>query len=237
MIFGWIAIWGCGASGDAHDAGPGISSDGTAADAASSAKGASSTGGSAGSAAGGAGGAVLVADAGADVPYTATADAPTDSSGSKGGICTDAGEPRGTDGPILHFLSRGMNDYKVTSIENVIDPCKVDPATVVGTSLPVNYVADTNTISIGRIGGTPPMPSLGSGMICYNVGVLIRENDSGDGSGCTWHVKVTSTLTLFAGDKFTLKTEYSMSTFMMCKPADIPTGGRCTSTWTWTLEK
>src|SRR5262245_49758851 len=100
-------------------------------------------------------------------------------------------------GPMLFFLSRNMNDYNVTAIKDVMDPCDKQPAMVVGSKLPVNYVEATNTVSVGKNVGTPPMPSLGSGTIKNNVGTLMRENDSGDGAGCTWHEKVVSAFTLF----------------------------------------
>jgi hypothetical protein len=168
--------------------------------------------------------------------------------------CPDGGCPAdatamtsGSDGPALFFLSRGMLDYKVTKIEAVTDDpkmggCDKGPDAVVNSTLPVNSTYNDATgvftMEVGKKVGTPPMPSIGTGTIKNNAGTLMRENDSGDGAGCTWHEKVSGLVNVFAGDKFTIAVTDDMSNFdKACKAADVPMGGKCTSKWTWTLEK
>lgn len=173
--------------------------------------------------------------------------------GSDTTTCPDAGCPAdatamtGPDGPALFFLSRGMLEYKVTKIEAVADDpkmggCDKGPDAVVNSTLPVNSTYNDATMvftmEVGKKVGTPPTPSIGTGTIKNNMGTLMRDNDSGDGMGCTWHEKVSGVVNVFAGDKFTIAVTDDMSNFdKACKPADVPTGGKCTSKWTWTLEK
>jgi hypothetical protein len=158
-----------------------------------------------------------------------------------GGSCADAGPTTSKDASApdagLWGLSSNTNDFEVTAISNVKDDCKADVGSLVGMTLPVNYDTTTHKISIGDDQGTPAQPSLGSGVVTSNKGTLTRENDTGD-LPCTWHQKDVSQMTLTANNKFTLAVTEDQSMFASgCLPADVPTGGKCTSTWTWTFEK
>jgi hypothetical protein len=153
-----------------------------------------------------------------------------------GGITTDGGATG--DGPMLWGLSRGMNNYKITGASSVNDGCKIGVAGLADgkTTLPVTFDVTTSMISIGDKKGTPPTPSLGSGVVNNNMATLTRENDTGT-LPCTWHQKDVSTLTLTNHDKFSLSVQEDQTMFATgCPAADVPTGGKCTSTWTWTFE-
>jgi hypothetical protein len=150
----------------------------------------------------------------------------------------DAAAP---DGPMLFGLSRGMNNYNITALVIANDGCALMPpgpgTAAMPSTLPVTYNDVTTVISIGNPAGSPPVPSLGSGMVGANMATLVRENEAGDTAGCTWHQKDTGTLVLIDHDKFTLMVKEDESAFMRCTNPPPPTGGTCTSTWTWTLQK
>jgi hypothetical protein len=133
-------------------------------------------------------------------------------------------------------LTRGPSAYAVTSIRDVNDGCMLSPASMVdNTPLMVDYVEATHVVSVGAMAGTPAMPALGSGTIAGNMATLTRENDNGDGTGCTWHQKDVSMFALFDHDKFTLTVREERS--MYSSACSAPAGGACASGWTWTVEK
>jgi hypothetical protein len=89
-------------------------------------------------------------------------------------------------------------------------------------------------LSVGTPEGSPAMPTYGSGPVAGNTGVLTRENESGDATGCTWHQKDVATFTLYNHDKFALAVREDRSMFSaMC----VPVPPDCTSSWTWGIEK
>jgi len=151
--------------------------------------------------------------------------------------CGDAGCPdASTDAAKTLFgLSAGDNCYTITAITaGYSDGCKLGVQTLVGMSLPMNYTAATATVMLGTEG------SLGAGVISANMGTLVRENDPTlDTTGvCGWHQLDTSLLKLTADNKFTVTVTEVESMFKAGCTADItPTGGTCTSTWTWTMQK
>jgi hypothetical protein len=150
------------------------------------------------------------------------------------GCATDGG--LSTDGPKQWGLSPGMNNFKVNSVSGVTDGCEVDPGAIVNDSLLVNYA--TPTISVGALMGTPPTPSLGSGPASGNKATLTGDNVVGDATAtCTNRRQVTSMLELIGDDEFTLKVTETESMFSTGCGTAVPTGGTCTSTWTWTLKK
>jgi hypothetical protein len=153
-----------------------------------------------------------------------------------GRICQlpDAGA---SDGPMsLWGLSRGMNQYRVTAVEQVSDGCALEPAAVVGMSLPVTYDDTTSVISVGTPQGIPPMPSLGAGKVANNMAFLVRGNVMNEGAGCSYRRNDSGVLRLFDHDKFTLHSTEGQSMFSpACTP--VPVGGGCVSSWQWTLEK
>jgi hypothetical protein len=136
-------------------------------------------------------------------------------------------------------LTPGASNFLITAATNVNDGCMLDvanPTKVIGSTLPVNYDMAAATISIGSPQGTPTMPSLGSGPIGGNMATLMRENETGDGTGCTWHQKDVSMLVLTYHDQFSLSVTENESNFDP-KCSGIPTGGMCTSSWTWMMQK
>jgi hypothetical protein len=155
-------------------------------------------------------------------------------------ICADGGTgcvsdaAAGTDGPMQWGLTPGTNQYKVTAISMSTDGCMIMPGAVVGMTLPLTY--EGGKVSIGTTMGTPPQPSLGSGMASGNKATLTNDNIVGD-MGCTYSRKVTSQFELFGHDKFTLAATENEAMFSAGCGTDVPPGGVCTSTWTWTLEK
>jgi hypothetical protein len=151
------------------------------------------------------------------------------------GCVADAGAPT-PDAMMQWGLSPGMNNFKVTAVSGVTDGCEIKPGDVVNDTLPVNYVSPT--ISIGSVMGTPPTPSLGSGPASGNKATLTGESTVGDAAAtCTWKRKVKSEMELIGHDEFTLKVTEDESMFSAGCGADVPAGGMCTSTWTWTLKK
>jgi hypothetical protein len=184
--------------------------------------------------------------------------------GDSDNSCTDAGCPDGAtalrdggadvaapiaDGPMLWGLTRSVagdggglapNQYTITGIANVKDDCAIGVAGLVGKTLPVIYEESTMTISIGDVQGSPPGPSLGSGKVAANMATLTRDNLSGLATAaCYWHQKDVSKLTLTNHDKFTLDVTEDEDTFApgcATTTPPPPAGGKCTSTWQWTLE-
>jgi hypothetical protein len=146
------------------------------------------------------------------------------------GGCPDAGDDR----PHLWGLTRGPSSFTITSIANVNDGCMFSPANLVDTPLMVDYVEATHVVSVGAQAGTPAMAALGAGTIAGNVGTLSRENDNGDGTGCTWHQVDVSMFALVFHDRFTLAVTEDRSGYGAGCPPPL---AACTSSWTWTVEK
>ena len=129
-------------------------------------------------------------------------------------------------------FTEGDTCFDVVSITNVQDDCMAQPGTVVGMSLPVNYVAATGTLTVGTSG------SVGAGPIAFNQGTLTRANDPTDPTmpTCMWHQTDMSNVTVTADNEFDISVTEDQSMFKpACSP--IPTGGMCTSTWTWHMKK
>lgn len=164
--------------------------------------------------------------------------------GSSDETCGDAGCPDSaastTDGPKLWGLSRGTNGFKITAVSGVTDGCMKgvsDLATLNTVPFPVTYTEATTIVSIGDLKGTPAQPSLGSGPVAGGMATLVRDNRTGDATAaCVWSQKDTGQFTLIGDDMFTLTVTETQSMFTAgC--TDVPAGGTCTSTWTWTMAK
>jgi hypothetical protein len=153
--------------------------------------------------------------------------------GSSSPGCADGGSC-GDDRPRLWGLSRGMNNYQIASTVGVDDGCMARPAMRSDVPLPVNYDETTTVVSVGAMEGTPPQPAFGSGSVAGNTATLLRENDSTDASGCTWHEKDSSKFALFDHDRFSLAVTEERSAFGAACSAP---GGSCTSTWTWSVTR
>src|SRR3954469_6760863 len=160
---------------------------------------------------------------------TSNGDASTD------GLTNDGGGDTSGDSMQLFGLSTGDSCFDIVSV----DPGSVDVAaggcmigvdTLVGSALLVNYVQATATVTIGKDG------SLGAGPVAKNMGTLTRDGTTSDSAmpTCTWHQTDTSNLTLTATNQFTLSvTEVENMFAAACGAANTPTGGTCTSSWTW----
>ncbi len=128
-------------------------------------------------------------------------------------------------------LSKGDTCFDVLSVEGTpTDGCEIGVATVVGTALPVNYNDATGILKVGTDG------SLGGGAISFNLGTLTRPDSVVMDGTCNWHQMDTSMVTVTATNEFTIAVTENQSMFAAaCTP--IPTGGMCTSTWTWKMKK
>jgi len=137
-------------------------------------------------------------------------------------------------------LTLGTWCYKILAASNVTDGCTIGvgaPALadgLVGTDLPVTYTlsGQMGTLSVGNDG------SLGQGLLLDNTGTLLRENDPTLDSmmTCSHHQTDTSVITLTATNAFTLDgTEVQSMFAAACSAVNIPAGGACTSTWSWTM--
>ncbi|HEY2901727.1 MAG TPA: hypothetical protein VGL59_14185 [Polyangia bacterium] len=150
-----------------------------------------------------------------------------------GGTTADAGGTGGT-GPTLFGITEGTYCFDIVSIASgATDGCDLGVADQVGKALPVNYVMATATVTLGTDG------SLGAGPVASNMGTLTRDNMPTDPmmTTCMWHQTDTTTLVLTDTNQFTasvVETESNFSAAPACDP--IPTGGTCTSTWTWTMK-
>jgi hypothetical protein len=152
-------------------------------------------------------------------------------------MCGDGGCPTndgGGGGGMQWGLTSGTNNYKITSTTMVMDGCDVGPNEA--TMLPLTYTG--GVVSLGNVMGTPPQPSLGTGTASGNKATLTSDNIVGDAAAmCTYSRKITSQFELIGHDKFTLMVTEKESMFSTGCGADVPPGGMCTSTWTWTFEK
>jgi len=143
---------------------------------------------------------------------------------------TDGG---GNDGVTLFGLSTGDSCFDVTSVSAVNDGCMLSVGSLVGSALLVNYVMSTATLTVGTGG------SLGGGQIAFNMGTLMRDGDTSDSAMplCTWHQTDTSNVTVTATNEFDIAVTEVENTFSTACATSAPTGGTCTSTWTWHMKK
>lgn len=154
---------------------------------------------------------------------------------SDAGVDSGPGVDTASDSPALFGLSPGDYCYDIVSIAaGFNDGCQigVDSAELVGkAALPGKYDATTGTLTLGTAG------SLGAGPIRSNMGTLTRENTATDPmmATCSWHQTDTTMVVLTATNEFTASvTEVENMFVAACNP--IPTGGTCTSTWTWSMK-
>jgi hypothetical protein len=167
-----------------------------------------------------------------------------DTNGDGGVTVPDGGFA--ADGPALFGLSRGTNDFTFDNVVTVgTDGCGIDPMMDVSkmSVVSVTYDMGSQVVSIGRLVGTPMAAVFGSGKVAAteaNKATLTRDNVVAlEGMlACTWAESVTAQFELIDNDKFTLAVTFKDSKFdAKCSAGTIPTGGMCTSTWTWTLSK
>jgi hypothetical protein len=137
-------------------------------------------------------------------------------------------------GVALFGLTAGDSCFTITAIAPAFsDGCGLGVDGIVRTSLPLNYDNTTAIVTLGTNG------SLGGGAIANNVGTLVRvAPQTIDGTTCTFHETVNSQLQMTANNQFTVSVMEVQSTFgNTCAATDVPAGGTCTSTWTWTMQK
>jgi len=145
-----------------------------------------------------------------------------------------------TDATGLFGLTPGTWCYTVKTASMVTDGCMIgpgDPASAggpVGADLPVTYSLSGNvgTLSVGTMG------SLGQGTISNNMGTLLRDGTTSFDTMnvCTFHQSDTTQVTLTATNAFTVAVTEVQDMFApACSASNVPTGGTCTSTWTWTM--
>jgi hypothetical protein len=167
--------------------------------------------------------------------------------GSTGSAGAGAGGTGGGDvcaGVTLHGISDGDSCFDVVSVAagsqdgcmiGVADP--FDPTTmsgVVGSALPVNYVANTGVLTVGTSG------SLGDGSIMCNQGTLLRDSNTSFSSmpTCTFHQTDTSMVTITATNEFDITITENENMFATaCSASNAPAGGSCMSMWTWHMKK
>jgi len=151
------------------------------------------------------------------------------SNGDDGG--TDAADT----GPTLFALSSGDSCFDIVSTQaGADDGCDLGVAALVGMALPVNYDPATAILTVGTAG------SLGGGQIAFNMGMLMRAGTSSDSTmpTCTWHQTDNANVTVTATNEFDIAvTEVENMFATACGTAGTPTGGTCTSTWTWHMKK
>jgi hypothetical protein len=146
----------------------------------------------------------------------------------------------GDTGPTLYGLTTGDSCFDIVSVATTAatDGCNIGVADtvqnmgLVGAALLVNYDMATATLSIGTAG------SLGAGTIAFNMGTLTRAGNPTDPqmTTCSWHQTDNAQVTLTATNEFNISaTEVQNMFATACSP--IPSGGTCTSTWTWHMVK
>ena len=133
-------------------------------------------------------------------------------------------------GTTLYGLTEGAACYTITAIApGYSDGCGLFVlSTQVGASLPMTYTQATAAVALGTDG------SLGGGTILNNQGTLVRDGDTSDGAGCTWHQNDNTLLQMTANNQFTVSVTEVESGFSAACGASANT---CTSTWTWTMQK
>ncbi|HVZ73983.1 MAG TPA: hypothetical protein VHJ20_16500 [Polyangia bacterium] len=161
------------------------------------------------------------------------------SSSDDGGDAATPADSNTNDGPTLYGLSVGDSCFDIVSAAaGSNDGCDLGVADTVanmgavGSTKLVHYDMATATLTVGTAG------SLGDGVVTNNMGTLLREGDTSDSqmTTCTWHQKDTSVVTLTATNQFDISVTEVESNFAAACTAP-PTGGMCTSTWTWTMKK
>jgi hypothetical protein len=162
----------------------------------------------------------------------AAAGCSSSSSSNDGGL--DLSLDIASDAATLYGLTPGAWCYTINSATNVDDGCGIGVGALVGMSLPTTYtlVGNTGTLEVGTDG------SLGQGTISNNMGTLARDNNPmlDTMPTCTWHQTDTSDVTLTATNAFTVSvTEVQEGFASVCSVSNVPSGGSCTSTWTWTM--
>jgi hypothetical protein len=155
------------------------------------------------------------------------------SGASSSGDAGDSGAAGSDGGVTLFGLSKGTSCFDIVSIQGTPnDDCDLMVAAQVGKALPVNYDDATAILKVGTDG------SLGGGVISFNAGTLTRTDGVVSAGTCTWHQKDTSTVTVTATNEFTISVTEDESMFAAaCTDPPPPTGGMCTSTWTWKMKK
>jgi hypothetical protein len=151
---------------------------------------------------------------------------------------TGSSDDGGGDAAQVFSLSTGDSCFDITSVAaGSSDGCDLGVADtvanngLVGASIPFNYDMTAVTISVGTDG------SLGGGPILNNMATLVRDGDTTDGA-CMWHEHVDSMVTVTGTNAFTISASRTQSMFSAgCTTPPPPTGGMCTSTWTWTMTK
>ena len=152
------------------------------------------------------------------------------------GLFSDGGnnDTGGSDGVTLYGLTTGDSCFDITSVSGVTDGCQLGVAGLVGnTALLVNYVMSSATLTVGTSG------SLGGGQIAFNMGTLMRDGTTtlASNAQCMWHQTDTSNVTVTATNEFDIAvTEVENMCSTACGTA-APSGGTCTSTWTWHMKK
>lgn len=167
------------------------------------------------------------------------------SSSSDDGGTTDADttSDSGSDASQLFGLTPGDSCFEVLSVVGTPnDGCDLGVGDtvamdgLVGASLLFNYDMNATppTITIGTKG------ILGGGPISNNMATLVHNAmaTSASMSTCTWNEDVSSTVTVTAQNAITISVVRTRSMFAAapaCTASTIPTGGSCTSTWTWKM--
>lgn len=150
---------------------------------------------------------------------------------SDGGTCTSDAASNNDTASGLFGLSPGAYCYDVVSISGATDTCQIGVADLVGKSLPATYNTTDGSLKLGTDG------SLGEGTIRNNMGTLTRDGMPTDPTmaTCSWHQTDTTMVVLTAENEFTASiTEVENMFATACTMP--PTGGSCTSTWTWTFK-
>jgi hypothetical protein len=153
----------------------------------------------------------------------------------------DAGDGGGLlcGGMTLYGLTVGNTCFDIVSVApGSNDGCMLGVADatgsgIVGMALPFSYDQSTATASVGTNGG------LGVGQVICNMGTLTRETSPTLAAmpACSWHQTDTSVLHMTATNEFDLSVTEAENMFRGCSAANTPTGGQCTSTWTWHMKK
>jgi hypothetical protein len=141
----------------------------------------------------------------------------------------------------LFFITPGDSCYEVVSVANGFqDGCDfgvgdtVANQGLVGASIPFNYDNSAYTIKVGTDG------ALGGGAIAFNMATLLRDGNTTDTAAptCMWHEHVDANVTFTAQDEFNISASRTQSAFSAgCTSPPPPTGGTCTSTWTWHMKR
>jgi hypothetical protein len=156
--------------------------------------------------------------------------------GDDGGGLGGAGggtEDAGTDAPTLFGLSAGDSCFDIVSVATGSnDGCMIGVADLVGVGILINYNASTGVLTAGTAG------TLGAGAIAFNQGTLTRDSPATDPqmTTCTWHQTDTGNVTVTATNEFDIAVTEVENMFANACSAK-PTGGTCTSTWTWHMKK